>query len=403
MISGGVVGRHRTGHQLRHDVRREPPEADGDAGAIAEPVAEGRRERPRVAHLAAALRDDQTRPGVSASVHEVGEDLLGGGVRPLHVIHDEHARRNAAGGGHRPGEAVEEPALAPGPVDRWRLGVGRTELRDQSGRLARHRARESGEHVARRRVRDRQAKQVGDGPVGHVAIVVVAARHQRRAVKPRDDLLDQTGLAHPRLALDHDHATGTDRGEQRLDLMVATDQRVAADHRVAEGLVRGIRRQSDVPRGDRLVERGRLRERGHSELLVDRANALAVLVHGRGPVAALRVQPHQGAVGRLVQPVQPQPSLGVGDRLVDLAGGGAGLHESTARRGHHPPQPLGLPRLPIIEVGAVAEAETLPTDPRATERRPAPPPPGRCHRRRRGRPGRRSPRRRRRGAPPHLS
>ena len=252
-------------------------------------------------------------------MHEVGEDLLRGGVRPLHVIDDEHARRNAAGGAHRPGDAVEEPALAAGPVDRGRLGVGRTELRHQSGRLARHRARERGEHVARRRVRGRRPEQVGDGSVGHVPVVVVAARHQRRAIKPRDDLLDQTGLAHARLALDHDDPTGTDRGEQHLDLIVATDQRVAADHRLAEGFVRRVRRQSDVPGGDRLVERRRLRERGHAELLVDRADALAVLVHGRRPVAALRVQPHQRAVGRLVQPVQVQPSLGVGDRLVELA------------------------------------------------------------------------------------
>ena len=80
-------------------------------------------------------------------------------------------------------------------------------------------------------------------------------------------------------------------------------------------------------------------------------------MHGRRSVAALRVQAHQRAVGGLVQRVEVQPSLGVGDGLVELAGGRAGLDESGARRGHHPAQPLGLPRLPVIEVGAVAEAE----------------------------------------------
>ena len=102
-----------------------------------------------------------------------------------------------------------------GPVDRRRLGVGRAELRDQPGRLARDRRRERGR--ARRAVAGsataRRSRSTS-GPVGHVAVVVVAARHQRRAVQPRDDLLDETGLAHARLALDHDDATGTDRGEQ---------------------------------------------------------------------------------------------------------------------------------------------------------------------------------------------
>ena len=171
--------------------------------------ASARRERSRVAHLAAALRDDQARPVISAAVHEVGEHLLGGVVGPLDVVDDEHARRQrspaAATARARPSRNRASRARARRSVasrrrsDRARGPVGPPRSRTGGGSAA--------STSLRRRVRDREPEQLDQGAVGHVPVVVVAARHQRRAIEPREDLLDETGLAHARLALDHDDAT----------------------------------------------------------------------------------------------------------------------------------------------------------------------------------------------------
>ena len=91
----GVAVRYGAGDQLTDERLRQPPEADGDTGPRSQPIRERTAERSRVGDLTGALRDDQAGSVVAAPVHEVGQHLLGGGVRPLDVVDHEHPRRRA--------------------------------------------------------------------------------------------------------------------------------------------------------------------------------------------------------------------------------------------------------------------------------------------------------------------
>ena len=180
----------------------------------------------------------------------------------------------------------------------------------------------------------------------------------------------EAGLAGTGLALHHDDTAGPEGRTELIELGVPTDERVPAHHRGGGGLGRRRRRRPEVTGADGLVEHRRLRERSHPQLLVDDAHALPVLVDGGGSVAALGVQPHQGAVGGLVERVEVEPPLGVGDGLPRSPAAAKAVDEPSTRAGHRPAQPLGLPRLPVVEVGAVAEPEAGQQIPSPQRRRP---------------------------------
>ena len=130
-----LVG-HRAGDQLGDRLRGRAARAGWPTPAPSRSRSASARESgPGVADLAAALGDDQARAVVAAAVHEVGEHLLGGVVRPLGVVDHEDARGRAPGRRHRPGDAVEEAGLGSGTLGRRGVEVGGRELGHQPGRL----------------------------------------------------------------------------------------------------------------------------------------------------------------------------------------------------------------------------------------------------------------------------
>ena len=221
-------------------------------------------------------------------------------------------------------------ASAPGPP----VGggqIGGRQLGDQPTRLRRERRSEPFERSSRRRLGGRQPEEIDERAVRDIAVVVVAACRQRRLPPSGDDLLHEARLADARLSLDHDETTRSDRGEELFDLRVAARQRVVPQHHLARRHGSHLCRRAHLPCADGLVERRRLDERRHTELLVDDPYALAVLVDGRRTIAELCVQAHQRAVGRLVERVEVQPSLGVDDGRGQLAGGRASIDEPRHR------------------------------------------------------------------------
>ena len=106
-----------------------------------------------------------------------------------------------------------------------------------------------------------------------------------------------------------------------------------------------------------MVERGRLVERAHAELAIEDAHAVAVLLHRGLPIADLGQQPDQLPVGRLVERVEGEPATRTRDRLRGVARGSEGAREPVEHRGELPVHLVARELLPVVERGAVAEAE----------------------------------------------
>jgi hypothetical protein len=91
-------------------------------------------------------------------------------------------------------------------------------------------------------------------------------------------------------------------------------------------------------------------------LLQDPLAGLELAQGGPAPVAP-GVDAHELAVGGLVQRVQDQPAAGGVDRPVPVVLADLGRGQALQRPGELAPQPLGLEVLPVVEAGAVAQAE----------------------------------------------
>ena len=289
-------------------------------------------------------------------VHEVGEHLLGRMICPLGIVDHDDARRRASRCRHRPSHAVQEPSLGPRPSRRLVL-VDRAELGHQPDHRRGARVRERGEPRRRRGIGRRQAQQLDEGAVRDVPVVLVAAHHERGCSSPGEDLLDETGLAHARLAVHDDDPTGSDRRVEGGHLTGPTGERVATEPGGDRGAVRGSGHRGHVASGDGVVERRRLFQRGDAELLVHGAHARSVLVDRGAPVPSLRVEAHEGPVRGFVQRVEVEPALGVIGGLVDPTLGGERVDETGGGGGQRPTKSLRLAHLPFVERGAVAQRE----------------------------------------------
>ena len=108
--------------------------------------------------------------------------------------------------------------------------------------------------------------------------------------------------------------------EDRRQLVVPAHHREARTRR-GRGSVDRVRRRGrggrvrrDPAVADRLVQVGRLGERRHAELPLERRDARPVLADRRGAVAGPREERHQPAVGGLVERVELHPAAGGVDR-----------------------------------------------------------------------------------------
>ena len=106
-----------------------------------------------------------------------------------------------------------------------------------------------------------------------------------------------------------------------------------------------------------MVERSRLVERAHAELAIEDAHAVAVLLHRGLPVADLGQQPDQLPVRRLVERIESEPAARTRDRLRRVARGSEGAREPVEHRRELPVHLVTCELLPVVERGAVAEAE----------------------------------------------
>ncbi len=105
------------------------------------------------------------------------------------------------------------------------------------------------------------------------------------------------------------------------------------------------------------MDRDRLLQRLDPQLLLQDPLAGLELAQGGPAPPAPAVDPHELSVGRLVQRVQGQPAAGGVDRVVPAALADLGRGQPLQRPRELPPQPFGLEVLPVVEAGAVAQAE----------------------------------------------
>ena len=108
---------------------------------------------------------------------------------------------------------------------------------------------------------------------------------------------------------------------------------------------------------DGLVDGDRLLQRLDPQLLLQDPLAGLELAQGGPAAAAPGVDPHELAVGRLVQRVEGQPAAGGVDRVVPVVLADLGRGQPLQRPRELAPQPFGLEVLPVVEAGAVAQAE----------------------------------------------
>ena len=269
------------------------------------------------------------------------------------VDHDHAGRRAVARQRDQLADGLEEPQPGPGVVQaRIRR---RPQLGQEAGGLARvvdgdvalepldGGAQELGEHAVRERPFARRRPR----------------RDDRRAplVERRDHLVRKPGFADARLALNHGQSSLGGDGRVQLDQppprVGAADERLLGGRDGHRRLGRG-RRSALV---DGVVELGRLGQRAHAQLAVERPDAAAVLLQCVGPPAGSRVALDQAAVGGLVERIERQPLLGPGDGLVGAARRGERADEPVERRRPLLADALAGELLPVVERGGRANCE----------------------------------------------
>ena len=115
------------------------------------------------------------------------------------------------------------------------------------------------------------------------------------------------------------------------------------------------------PRGsvaDGFVQRRRLGKRGDTQFALQDGDARSVLTDGSGPVSREGKDPHQPAMGGLVEWVQVEAAPGRGDGAVDVALDLLGVRHAIEQLGNRSLQRDCPGRPPVVEVRAVAQRET---------------------------------------------
>ena len=108
---------------------------------------------------------------------------------------------------------------------------------------------------------------------------------------------------------------------------------------------------------DRLVQLGGLGQRCDAQLLLQDANALAVLTKGGVALVGPGVEPHDLTVRLLPQGIQRQPASGRRQRTSEVPTGTLAGRQLLQRLGQFPAQRFSLDELPVVELGAVAQGE----------------------------------------------
>ena len=216
-------------------------------------------------------------------------------------------------------------------------------------------------HPRRVAVAQPGSKKLDQRAVGQVALVLErsdADRDRPLGARPGEQLVGERRLPDPELALQHDETpVGPDRAVrvgERLPFALAPDERPRLErleHR------RRLRRGRDAPVADRVVQLGRRLEWADTELAVQRAHALPVLLERGGAVAGARREVHHPVVRRLVQRVELEPAARVLERLTHVTARSEPPGEAVEHRAELAHDPPRLQRLPVVEGDAVAKTE----------------------------------------------
>ena len=345
--------------ELRHVGAREPSKLDHARPAGALCVGD---EPPHGMILRDLLGPPARREEQRASaqtMREVGEQRERRLVRPVRVVDVQRRRLRA-------GAVLEE--LRDGLVEAHlrRLAVEWLCCRHaELGREARHLGDPPEVVVERRRHRSRTAHELEHDAVGEPALLLVAPHRERRAPTRRDvreQLVGKTRLADSGLAdQGHDSAVGAKAVvgiDELAQLGIAAHEVIRRTRRLClRRRHHGRRWSSQRSLNDRVVQRSGLVERAHAELAIEHSHAFAVLLHRGLPIADLGQQPDQLPVRRLVQRIERKPAPRTRDRLRRVARGSEGTCEPVEDRRELPVHLVTRELLPVVERGAVAEAE----------------------------------------------
>ena len=108
---------------------------------------------------------------------------------------------------------------------------------------------------------------------------------------------------------------------------------------------------------DRLVQLGGLGQRCDAQLLLQDANALAVLTKGGVALVGPGIEPHDLTVRLLPQGIRCQPPSGRDQRASEVPAGTLAARQLLQRLDQLPAQRFSLDELPVIELDTVAQGE----------------------------------------------
>ncbi len=312
-----------------------------------------------VSRLGAPGDGEQHRIAAEAP-REIGQRLQRRRVRPVQVVDEEHPWLLPRDGREqRASDPVQEPGLRPGIVERrggWCAELGH-DPRRLGGRGGFDRLLIAFVH--------RASDELHRRAEGQARLVLEAAHADcdcAACARPGEQLLAESRLADPRLALDRDQeAVGPDR---RVGLAKGLPFAGAADERVLGALLRlpgserDLRALAHLALEDPAVERRRALGRADAELPVQHSHAVAVLRDRGVALAAECVQLDQAPVGRLVEQIEGEPAPGMldcGSRLAERRAAVSGPIEKRPELARQRSRPE---RLPGVEGRAVAKPET---------------------------------------------
>ena len=161
------------------------------------------------------------------------------------------------------------------------------------------------------------AQNLGSDPIGQGLLHAEGAADEDFPIRgcDRGQLLEQTGLSHPRrTGYGEDEPASAGCAAQCLlqlvQLSLPIDQVglcLTSGLDLRPDLSRRSRRRREVFVEDCLVELGRLLQRRHTEFLIEDGHTVSICLDGAGTVTGPGVEQHQEAVCRLVQRVELDP------------------------------------------------------------------------------------------------
>ena len=274
------------------------------------------------------------------------------------------------------GHGLQQAHLCAGTAERQWIRHVRPQLcqlGQEQGGIRQAPRREGVRPPAALRVPHGLAQQLDNGPVRETGLIVMAAggqHHGSRGPGLAHQFAGQTGLPDSRFTLDHGQAairSGAGvRVRERGQCLGPSDKR-----QLGWGPGGGLGTRRGGARCNRLLRRGeasvvhlvvqgsRLVQWRDPELLAQGSNAVAVLLERGCAVAAPGIQPDQLAVRGLVQWIDLEPPASVGNGPLVFATRGQQLHQAPQRRAQLARQRVRLAHLPVVEVRAVTQRETL--------------------------------------------